>query len=98
MIEWADLSDLPGAAMVRRGIEERRQGGHSIEALLVSTMSARLAHYGFVVPVGDLPGDRDMALYTALEGRGGYRRYNAIRRELASFMSALAHRARRMGR
>ena len=98
MIEWADLADLPGADMVRRGIEERRQGSHSIEALLVSTMSARLGRYGFLVPVEDLPGDRDLALYAALEGRGGYRRYNAIRRELTSFMSALAHRARRMQR
>ena len=98
MIEWADLADLPGAATVRRGIDDRRRGGRSIEALLVSTMSARLGRYGFDVPTDDLPNDREMALYAALEGHGGYRRYNALRRELASFMSALAHRARRLER
>lgn len=96
MIGWDDLCDLPGAALVERGVRERQRGARSAEALLVSTMSRRLGHYGFDVPVDDLPADRDLALYAALEERGGYRRYNAMRRELASFMSALAHRARRI--
>lgn len=98
MIDWEEVDDLPGAALVRRGLDERARGEHTPEALLVSTMSERLARYGFRVPIHDLPADRDLALYGSLEGDGGYRRYNAMRRELASFMAALAHRARRLGR
>jgi hypothetical protein len=103
VIDWEELADLPGATLVRRGLEARARGEVSVEALLVSIASARLRRAGFSVPVDDLPEDRDMALYRAVgaayAGRpdvDAYGRYNSLRRELDSFLAAVDHRARRL--
>lgn len=90
-----DLEGLPGAAMVIRGIRDAEQGIASAEALVVSVAPTRLKSLGLdVVVAAEKP---EHALYERLCQDGvadPYARYNALLRELGSFMEALAVRRR----
>jgi hypothetical protein len=94
----ADLSDLPGRALVEKGLHDTQTGRTSIESLLVAISAPRLRALG--LPAYGKPGripDPELALYALLgEGEGDpYSRYNALLRELASFVHALEHRVAR---
>jgi len=99
-----DFGDLPGAELVERGLSDTRRGLTSVESLLVATAAPRLAALGLEVegPLGRIS-DPELSLYALLGERGEidpYSRYNALKRELASFVHALEHRkenARRAG-
>lgn len=91
------LDDLPGADLVRAGVEDLRRGEFTIEALLVAVGAPRLRASGLPVPEAsgwpDLP---EHALYEAI-GRSGvansHSRYNSLIRRLVSFERALERRS-----
>ncbi len=91
-----DLAGLPGAARLERGIRDLKAGRLSTNALLVAVAASRLRGLG--LPVRDdiaVPNEPDLALYESLRGHptgDPYFRYNALRRELDSFISCLETR------
>ena len=91
-----DLAGLPGAARLERGIHDLKQGRLSTDALLVAVAAGRLRDLGLSVSEDTaLPDDPDLALYESLRGHptgDPYFRYNALRRELDSFISCLETR------
>ena len=92
------LDGLPGAGRVERGVGDLRRARRSPEALLVASAVTRLRELGVDVPVGaSLPTAPELALYEALGGEcdDPYFRYNALRRELDSFVAALEARRSR---
>jgi hypothetical protein len=94
-----ELEGLPGAWLVERALADLERAELTPEALTLSLASTRLARLGVKLPAGvSLPEDRELALYESL-GRLGvddpYARYNALRRELGSFLEALERRRRR---
>lgn len=85
-----DLSALPGAELVEKGIADLNSGASTVEALLVAPAVLRLRALG--VPVRADVADPELALYDALcreDPESAYSRYNSLRRRLASFVHAL---------
>ena len=95
MIGQALLEGLPGESLVRAGVADLLAQRRTIAALVVSVARARLARAG-VVPehVPRISEKPELDLYDALRSQPGdaYSRYNALIRELVSFVSALDHR------
>lgn len=92
-----DLARLPGADRVDRGLHDLIEGRLSTDALLVAVAAGRLRALGLAVPQ-DVPEEPDLALYESLRDHPSgdpYYRYNALRRELDSFISCLEARRRR---
>ena len=90
-----ELNGLPGAERVERGLADLQLGRRSPEALWLAAAAARLRSLGLPVPVpARLPHEPEVALYQALaaESDDPYYRYNALRAELDSFLSALEAR------
>ena len=94
-----DLEALPGAELVRRGLEDLSRKTLSAEALTLAIASTRLRGLGIDLPEeGTFPDDRELALYARLCADGAddpYLRFNAMKRELDSFVEALEARRRR---
>jgi hypothetical protein len=92
-----DLAGLPGAAEIERGVRDLNAGRPTVQALLVAAAATRLRELG--LPVADTAGsaEPEIALYDALgrECDDPYARYNALRRQLDSFVSALERRRSR---
>lgn len=92
-----DLSGLPGAERIARGLREAAEGRATADALLVAIAATRLGDLG--LPVPNLPAlgpDRELALF-ALLGESAddpYAAYNAALAELDSFLSSLERRRR----
>lgn len=85
-------SNLPGADLVRSGIESLAEGEYTIEALLVTVGAPRMRAAGLDIPkTAGWPDEPELALYGALcqEGSGAHSRYNALIRRLVSFERAL---------
>lgn len=82
---------LPGADLVRRGIEDLDAGRDSIEALLVSIGAPRLRSVGVRLraPI-ESPEHKLYALLAAERGDGAHSAYNALIRRLVSFERAAA--------
>ena len=94
------LRGLPGATLVERGLADAHRGVWSAEALLLAVAPSRLRGLGIDVPE-PLPADPELALYTRLQHDGvedPYARYNALLRQLDSFLEALTARRRREAR
>ena len=90
----SDLADLPGAERIDRGLRDLNAGRLSTDALLVAVAAGRLRALGLSVPEG-IPDEPDLALYESLRDHASgdpYYRYNALRRELDSFISCLEMR------
>ena len=93
----AELDGLPGAELVRVGVAARARGERTVAALVVSLAPTRLTAVGVEVPVVDgWPEEVELALFEALRADpsvdDAYARYNALRRELDSFLAAAEHR------
>ena len=88
MLEFSDA--VPGADLVRAGLNDLANGIESIESLLVLIGAPRLRSLGFDVPdTADYPEDR---LYEKLSERSGdaaHSQYNALIRRLVSFERAM---------
>ncbi len=95
----ADLEGLPGAELVRRGLEDLSRTPLSAEALTLSIASTRLRRLGIELPEEAMfPTDRELALYALLceDGKNDpYFRFNSMKRALDSFVEALEARRRR---
>lgn len=94
-----DLSGLPGAPLVVRGLRDLRDAHRTVPALLVSLAVTRLGDLGVDVrPPTDWPAERELALYDALlrdpEVEDAFFRYKSLRAELDSFILALEFRER----
>lgn len=92
----SDLGDLPGGVTVEQGLADLAAGRTgTVEALLVAVATVRLRELGIEPPAVELT-DPELALYAALGVRAEdpYYRYNALLRELDSFLAALADRRR----
>ena len=89
---------LPGAELIRDGMRDVLGARLTIPALVVSIARERLARAGVLpesAPV--ISADPERELYRLLRAEGGdaYSRYNALIRELGSFLSALQARSSR---
>lgn len=96
-----DYSGLPGADWILRGIAELIRGEHTSEALCVAGASGLLRSLEVDLPAATaLPADPEIRFYLSLAGRTDdpYGRYNAMRRELDSFVGALYTRLKLGGR
>ncbi len=94
-----DLDGLPGRDLVERGLADTLEGRSTPEALLVAIGRPRLEALGLkaIWPGAPLI-DPEIALYVLLGKLGTpdpYARYNALLRELVSFVRALEHRVER---
>jgi len=82
---------LPGAELIRSGLDDLREGKESVAALLVSIGAPRLRQLGYQIrnPIA-APEHR---LYTRLHAEdpdAAHSRYNALIRRLVSFERAAA--------
>lgn len=81
---------LPGADLIRRGLEDLARGEETAQALLVSIASERLRGAGLDVPPRVPDADHRLYLLLAREfGDDAHSRYNALLRRLVSFEQAL---------
>ena len=83
--------NLPGEDLVRRGITDLSNGVVSVSSLLVSMATERLRDLGIEV-TGTPIDDADVRLYELLArewGDGAHSKYNALRRQIVSFMRAV---------
>lgn len=95
------LEGLPGAEWIAVGVRDLQRERDSVEALCVSAASNRLRELGLTIPEHrDRIPEPELALYRRLQAEvdDPYYRYNALRRELDSFMDALGGRLRRQRR
>jgi hypothetical protein len=83
------VDGLPGAELIRKGVDDLAQGVESAEALLVSIGAPRLARLGIEVgsPLPS-PEHRLYELLRAEDADGAHSRYNALIRRLVSFERA----------
>ena len=96
-----DLDGLPGAPRVERGRRDLARGRWTADAWWLAAARTRLRELGVDLPPEiEPPRPAELALYEALavEGKDPYFRYNALRAELASFLSALEARVERENR
>jgi hypothetical protein len=84
------IDDLPGADLVRAGLDDIRHGRESIEALLVLVGAPRLRRIGIDVPIRAVthPEHRLYELLAQSDSDSAHSRYNALIRRLVSFERA----------
>ena len=85
-----EVSDaLPGADLIRSGLQDLSQGVESIPSLLVLVGAPRLRRLGFEVPdTPYFPEDRLYEKLAAEDSDSAHPRYNALIRTLVSFERA----------
>lgn len=85
-----EISDaLPGADLIRQGLQDLEAGVESVPALLVLVGAPRLRSLGFAVEDSPfLPENRLYELLAATHGDGAHSQYNALIRKLVSFERA----------
>lgn len=84
-------NDLPGADVIRAGMDDLARGRETVAALLVSIGAPRLQREGIAIEYA-LP-TPEMRLYKRLAGedpRSAHSRYNALIRRLVSFERAVS--------
>jgi hypothetical protein len=84
---------LPGGGLIERGISDLENGRTTAESLLVTTAAPRLEALGVLRPdLVSAATEAPLALYALLGASGvsdPYSTYNALLRELCSFVRAL---------
>jgi hypothetical protein len=90
------IGDLPGHELMERGLADYAAGATSVGSLLVAIAAPRLAALDVLPTRGTLAEkDAELRLYALLGTEGTadtYSRYNALLRELSSFVHALERR------
>lgn len=89
-----DFNGLPGAEIVRTGLEDLAAGRESIASLLVQIGAPRLNGLGISLPIKPEP-DADHRLYHLLgaqHGLAAHSQFNSWIRQLVSFERALEQR------
>lgn len=87
-----DVSNaLPGADLIREGLQDLAAGVESIPSLLVLVGGPRLRDLGFDVPVDTpwFPEDRLYERLAAIHGDAAHSQYNSLIRKLVSFERAV---------
>jgi hypothetical protein len=84
-----DWADLPGADLVRQGLEDLRAQRQTPAALLVAIGAPRLRRLGIDVPAVPAAEHRLYDLLAREEPDSAHSRYNALIRRLVSFERAL---------
>ena len=83
------VNDLPGGELVAAGLEDLRQGRHTVPALLVAIGAPRLRRLGYdVPPTVDDPEQQLYALLARSDPASAHGRYNALVRRLVGFERA----------
>ncbi len=86
------LEDLPGGALVARGLEDAIAGRRTAESLLVSVACRWFAAHGLGAGWRTVAAEPELVLYEMLcsstEVPHPYGRYNSMIRELVSFQRA----------
>lgn len=93
-----ELAGLPGSDLVTAGLADLGVSRLSPAGLLLGVARGRLRALGVVVPPVEFPQPVEIALYESLIAANvsdPYARYNAMLRELSSFLEALEARQRR---
>ena len=93
-IQTNDFDRLPGAAVIRAGLEDFAARRESVESLLIQIGAPRLNWLGIVLPTKP-DADADRQLYRLLSkshGNAAHSHYNSLIRQLVSFERALEHR------
>jgi hypothetical protein len=86
-----DMTSLPGAELVERGLVDLAAGTETVESLLVSIGAPKLRTLGLKVAEPFVDPETRLYLLLAREaGDGAHGRYNALVRRLVSFERALA--------
>jgi hypothetical protein len=85
----ADWTELPGADLVREGLDDLRAGRKTAAAFLVAAGAPRLRRLGIDVPSVEAPEHRLYDLLADEEPDSAHSRYNALVRRLVSFERAL---------
>lgn len=87
------LDQLPGAELIRRGLEDAQAGRQTIESHLVEIARPRLERAGLLHPAPHRL-DSEIQLYLLLGQKtpNPHGRYKSLLRELVSFEHALDHR------
>jgi hypothetical protein len=85
-----EISDaLPGADLIRQGLQDLEAGVESVPALLVLVGAPRLRRLGISVEDSPFfPEDRLYELLATAHGDGAHSQYNALIRKLVSFERA----------
>lgn len=98
MIDHELVGGLPGAELVMAGVADYEAGRRTAAGLVVAMATGRLRRAGLLRGPSRDWAEPEMALYKELQEQGGdaYSRYNALRRELDSFLAALSRRAARV--
>lgn len=83
---------FPGADLIRRGLDDWRDGRESVAALLVQVGAPRLRRLGIATPAhaAAAPEHRLYTLLAAGQPDAAHARYNALIRRLVSFERAAA--------
>ena len=92
-VDAYDLSALPGADLVLKGLQDLDDGRESIDALLVLVGAPRLRSLGLAVPATTHRSSPEHRLYDRLsdeDAHTAHTRYNALVGRLVSFERALA--------
>jgi hypothetical protein len=88
----ADLARYPGGDLVGKGILDLKAGRWTVEAALVASASRRMRSLGVRIPTANPAHEPD--LYQLVQHEVGaeraHSRYNALRRQLTSFLRAYA--------
>jgi hypothetical protein len=91
MNSFVNLDYLPGADLVRRGVEDLDAGQESTESLLVSIGAPRLRSIGIRLPAPIASPEHKLYAHLAREqGDAAHSAYNALIRRLVSFERAAA--------
>jgi hypothetical protein len=87
-----NLEELPGADLIKQGLQDLDSRTESVPSLLVSIGAPRLRDLGLPVPPGVFPSPehRLYMLLSADDSDAAHSRYNALIRRLVSFERALA--------
>lgn len=88
----ARMRSLPGSELIAAGLDDYEAGRATAAALLVAMAASRLQRAGLLDRPSDGWPEPEFALYALLQQQPGdaYARYNALRRELDSFLAALS--------
>lgn len=89
------MEALPGADLIKKGLEDCENNVVTVHSLLIDIGRRRLEAAGLVVPDHQhLQGDAEFLLYELIQKEGHcdpYSCYNALLRRLISFEQALEH-------
>ncbi|MCB1036573.1 MAG: hypothetical protein KDD47_22300 [Acidobacteria bacterium] len=94
----AELDRLPAEDRLQEGLRDLAARRTTVSALWLAMAEPRLRAAGVEMPETDgLPEEREIAFYELLEGcEDPYYRYNSLRAELESLLSALEARKSRL--